>query len=141
MRLDDNRKIFSLSEKYYKSAILSPFVSEGTLNLLALVCVLYFDSSNIVLIEEPERNIHLALFIQIVEMMKEVSNTKQIIISTHSPEILNFCNLENIYLFSRKNGGYSKISKPIDNSDLKIFIDELGIGQVFVDDYLEFGNE
>ena len=102
LRLDDNRKIFSLSEKYNKSAILSPFVSEGTLNLLALVCVLYFDSSNIVLIEEPDRNIHPALFIQIVEMMKEVSNTKQIIISTHSPEILNFCNLENIYLFSRK---------------------------------------
>jgi len=74
-------------------------------------------------------------------MMKEVSQTKQIIITTHSPEILNYSDLEDIHLISRDNTGFSKISKPVDNKEVKVFIDELGIGQVFVDDYLEFGNE
>ena len=139
--LEDNRRIFRLSEKYNKSPVLSPFVSDGTMNILALISALYFESGNIVLIEEPERNIHPALLIQLVGMMKEVSQNKQVIITTHSPEILNYCGLEDIHLISRKDGGFSKVSKPVDNGEVKVFIDELGIGQVFVDDYLEFGDE
>lgn len=139
--LEDNRRMFRLSERYNRLPVLSPFVSDGTMNILALISALYFESGDIILIEEPERNIHPALFIQLVGMMKEVSQNKQIIITTHSPEILNFCNLEDIHLISRDNGGFSKVSKPVDNKEIKVFIDELGIGQVFVDDYLEFGNE
>lgn len=139
--LEDNRKMFRVSEKYNKSPVLSPFVSDGTMNILALISALYFESGNIILIEEPERNIHPALFIQLVGMMKEVSKNKQIFITTHSPEILNYCGLEDIHLISRDNNGFSKISKPADNNDVNVFVEELGIGQVFVDGYLGFGNE
>ena len=139
--LEDNRRMFRLSEKYNQLPVLSPFVSDGTMNILALISALYFESGDIILLEEPERNIHPALFIQLVSMMKEVSQNKQVIITTHSPEILNCCELEDIHLISRDDGGFSKVSKPVDNKEVKVFIDELGIGQVFVDDYLEFGNE
>ncbi|MBR0271092.1 MAG: AAA family ATPase [Methanobrevibacter sp.] len=139
--LEDNRRMFRLSEKYTKSPVLSPFISDGTMNILALISALYFESGDIILIEEPERNIHPALFIQLVGMMKEVSQNKQVIITTHSPEILNYCDLEDIHLISRDSNGFSKISKPINNEEIKVFVDELGIGQIFVDDYLEFGNE
>lgn len=139
--LEDNRRMFRLSEKYNKSPVLSPFVSDGTMNILALISALYFESGDIILIEEPERNIHPALFIQLVGMTKEVSQNKQIILTTHSPEILNYCDLNDIHLISRDNDGFSKVSKPVDNNEIKVFIDELGIGQVFIDDYLEFGNE
>lgn len=139
--LEDNRRMFRLSEKYNRVPVLSPFVSDGTMNILALISALYFESGDIILIEGPERNIHPALFIQLVGMMREVSQSKQIIITTHSPEILNYCDLEDIHLISRQDDGFSKVSKPVDNMEVKVFIDELGIGQVFVDDYLEFGNE
>jgi len=139
--LEDNRRMFRLSEKYNRLPVLSPFVSDGTMNILALISALYFESGDIILIEGPERNIHPALFIQLVGMMREVSQSKQIIITTHSPEILNYCDLEDIHLISRQDDGFSKVSKPVDNMEVKVFIDELGIGQVFVDDYLEFGNE
>ena len=140
-KLGDNRRMFSLFEKNNAEAVLSTFVSDGTLNILALICALYFEKGDIVLIEEPERNIHPSLFIQLVSMMKEVSNNKQIIITIHSPEILNYCDLEDIHLITRNKDAFSKFTKPIDNEDVKGFIDELGIGQVFVDDYLDFGCE
>ena len=140
-KLEDNRRVFRLSEKYNRQPVLSPFVSDGAMNILALISALYFETGEIILIEEPERNIHPALFIQLVSMIKEVSDKKQVIITTHSPEILNWCDLEDIHLITRNNDGFSKFTKPVDNEDVREFIDELGIGQVFVDDYLEFGNE
>lgn len=138
-KLEDNRRMFRLTEKYNKAPVLSLFVSDGTMNILALICALYFEEGDIILIEEPERNIHPALFIQLVSMMKEVSLKKQVIITTHSPEILNYCDLESIHLISRSEDGFSRLSKPIDNKEVKEFIDEMGIGQVFVDGYLDFG--
>lgn len=140
LKLDDDRRMFRLDDKYIKSKISSLFISDGTMDIIALICALYFESGDIILIEEPERNIHPGLFIQLVSMIKEVSQRKQVIMTTHSPELLNSCDLDDIYFVSRDEKG-SVISKPIDNKQIKDFIDELGIGQVFVDNYLDFGIE
>lgn len=137
----DNQRLFAILESYSDVIIPAPLVSDGTSNIMALIIALYFEKSATIFIEEPERNIHPALFIKIVEMMKEVSNTKQIIITTHSPEILKFCELNDIFLISRNKNGFSNITKPIDNDAVRPFIEELGIDEVFVDNYLGLGNE
>ena len=137
-KIGDDDRIFKLIESYNKLPVFSPFVSDGTANILALICALYFNKSNVILIEEPERNIHPGLFIQIVGMMKEVSTlNKQIIITTHSPEILNNCDLEDIIFISRDVKGFSVLSKPCDNADVMEFIEELSIGDLFVEGCLE----
>ena len=70
--------------------------------------------------------------------MKEVSSLdKQIIITTHSPEILNNCNLDDIIFISRDNDGFSILSEPADNKDVKEFIKELSIGELFIEGCLE----
>lgn len=140
-KLEDGRRMFRLSEKYSDEPVLSSFVSDGTMHMLALIAALYFETGDIILIEGPERNIHPALFMQLVSMIKEVSDKKQVIITTHSPEILNFCDLADIHLITRNDEGFSRITNPVDKGDIKEFIDGLGIGQVFVDGYLDFGIE
>jgi AAA15 family ATPase/GTPase len=137
----DNQRLFAILESYSDVIIPSPLVSDGTGNIMALIIALYFEKSDTIFIEEPERNIHPALFIKIVEMMKEVSSNKQIVITTHSPEILKYCELNDIFLISRNKNGFSNISKPIDNDTVRPFIEELGIDEVFVDNYLGLGNE
>ena len=141
VRLIDGTRLISLSETYNDSPVTSSFISDGTLNILALIVVLYFEDGNIILIEDVEKNIHPELFIQLVGMMEEVSAKKQIIITTHSPEILNNCSLEDIYLISRNHDGYSTVTKPADNEYIKGFIEELGVGQVFSDGYLEIESQ
>lgn len=137
-KISDDKKIFNLIESYNELPIFAPFVSDGTTNILALICALYFTKSNAILIEEPERNIHPGLLIQLVGMMKEVSSLdKQIIITTHSPEILNNCNLDDIIFISRNNDGFSILSEPADNKDVKEFIKELSIGELFIEGCLE----
>lgn len=136
LNLGDNRKMFSLFEKYNDEGILGPFVSDGTANILALISTLYFGKGNTIFIEEPERHIHPSLFISLVAMMKEVSSkNKQIIITTHSPELLDFCDLEDICLISRDSGGFSIITKPSNNEITKQFMEELSIGEIFLDGF------
>jgi len=61
---------------------------------------------------------------------------KQIIITTHSPELLKYSELNNILFISRDRNGFSNIKKVMDNDVIKPFIEELGIDSVFVNDYL-----
>ncbi len=70
--------------------------------------------------------------------MKEVSEGKQIIITTHNPEIIKHAGLENIYLVSRNNQGFSTISKPSEKEEIKIFLEnEMGIEELYVRNLLE----
>jgi len=71
-------------------------------------------------------------------MMKDASRKKQIIVTTHNPEIVKYAGLENILLISRNNEGFSVISKPIEKEQVKIFLqNELGIDDLYVQNLLE----
>lgn len=134
--LDNNGKIFRLHENYNQESIISPFVSDGTVNILALITTLYYGKGNTIFIEEPERHIHPSLFISLINMMKEISSKdKQIILTTHSPELLDNCDLDDIYLISRDFEGFSIITKPSNNETVKKFMENLSIGEIFVDGY------
>ena len=138
---NDDRDIFKIVETYNDVFIPSYLVSDGTSNIIALIVALYFEKGNVILIEEPERNIHPELLSKLVQMMGEISREKQIILTTHSPEMLKYFELDNIHFISRDLEGFSVITKPIDNELVKPFIEELGIDEVFIDNYLGLGND
>ncbi|CAG0971733.1 MAG: Chromosome partition protein Smc [Candidatus Methanoperedens nitroreducens] len=138
-KLTDKSLLFKLREIYSKNQYLpASFLSDGTIYITALIIALYFDRKPIIIIEEPERNIHPYLISRLVNMMKEVSEEKQIIITTHNPEVIKHAGLENIYLLSRNEEGFSTISKPSDKEEIKIFLEnEMGIEELYVQNLLE----
>lgn len=130
----DEERIFMIVEKYNDVKIPAPFISDGTSTIMAILIALYFQESEIILIEEPERHIHPSLINQLILMMESVD--KQVIITTHSPELLKYSELESILFISRDGNGFSNIKGVMDNDTVKPFIEELGIDSVFVNDYL-----
>jgi predicted ATPase len=138
-KLADKSLLFKLREIYSENQYLpASFLSDGTIYITALIIALYFDRKPIIMIEEPERNIHPYLISRLVNMMKEVSEEKQIIITTHNPEVIKHAGLENIYLVSRNNEGFSTISKPSEKEEVKIFLEnEMGIEDLYVQNLLE----
>ena len=134
--VNDNQIFFSIFEKNNSIEIPSFFISDGTSNVISLIVSLYFDDSKYLFIEEPERNIHPSLLSKVVEMIGEASNEKQIFVTTHSPEILKYMDLNNVFFILKDDFGFSKISKPINNEVIAPFIEELGIDKVFIDNYL-----
>ena len=113
-------------------------ISDGTINLTALIIALYFEKKQICIVEEPERNIHPYLISKVIDMMKDASQNKQIIISTHNPEIVKYAGLENILLVSRDKDGFSTITRPVEKDEIKIFLEnEMGIEELYVQNLLE----
>lgn len=138
-KLPDKSLQFKLREIYSKNQYLpASLLSDGTIGITALIIALYFDRKPLIIIEEPERNIHPYLISRLINMMKEVSEEKQIIITTHNPEVIKHAGLENIYLVSRNKEGFSTISKPSEKEEIKIFLEnEMGIEDLYVQNLLE----
>jgi predicted ATPase len=116
----------------------APMISDGTINLVALVLALFFEKSPLIVIEEPERNIHPRLISKLVDMIKDASERmeKQIIITTHNPEVIKHVNIENLLLAYRENG-YSQLTRPSEKEIVKEFLkSNLGIDDLFVQDML-----
>jgi len=138
MPLADRSLLFSVQESYTRDAFLpASFLSDGTIHVVALIIALYFDEKSLVIIEEPERNIHPFLIARVVDMLKEASQKKQIIVTTHNPEVVKHAGVENILLVSRNKEGFSTITRPSDSEQVAVFLkNEIGIEDLFVQDLL-----
>lgn len=135
----DKSLLFKLKEKYIeKEFIPASILSDGTISIIALIIALYFENKKIAIIEEPERNIHPHLIAKLVEMFNDAAKSKQIIITTHNPELIKYIDLENLFLVHRDNDGFSKIIKPIKKEEVKIFLNnDLGIDDLYIQNLLE----
>jgi len=134
----DKSLLFKIQEKYFdKTYFPASLISDGTINILALIIALYFEKKALTIIEEPERNIHPYLISRVVDMMKEASKDKQIIVTTHNPEMVKNAGLENLFLITRTKEGFSEISKPADKQALQKFLEnEIGIEELYVKNLL-----
>jgi predicted ATPase len=134
----DKSLLFKLQEIYFKNQYLpASLISDGTINITALIIALYFEKKQLTIIEEPERNIHPYLIAKVADMIKDASQKKQIIVTTHSPEIVKHTDLENLLFVSRDERGFSVISKPANEKEIRTFLDnEIGIEDLYVQNLL-----
>jgi len=130
--------LINLQENYYEDSFLAHLLSDGTMSLAALITALYFEEKDLIIIEEPERNIHPHLISRLIEMMKDASAKKQVIVTTHSPEVVRHAGLENLLLVARDNEGFSTLSRPEERKDIQMFLEaELGLDELYVQNLLE----
>ncbi|MBL7813700.1 MAG: AAA family ATPase [Saprospiraceae bacterium] len=78
---------FKVNKEWYQWSQLS----DGTKRLFYLVTYVYdyYLNRKIFFVEEPELGIHPDQLYKLMDFLKEQSKEKQIIITTHSPEVLN----------------------------------------------------
>ncbi len=62
---------------------------DGTKRLFYIVAEVTAQEDSIILLEEPELGVHPHQLFKLMTFLKEQSNHKQIILTTHSPEVLN----------------------------------------------------
>ena len=138
-KFTDKSLLLKFREIYTKNQdIPASIISDGTIKITALIIALYFEEKPITIIEEPERNIHPFLISKVMAMMKDASQNKQIIVTTHNPEMIKHANLEDILLVSRDKEGFSTISRPCDKEEVKIFLEnDMGIEDLYVQNLLE----
>lgn len=130
---------FKMKETYNSEYWPSHFLSDGTINIIALIIVLYFEDMDVLILEEPERNVHPMLISKIVGMLNEIAKSneilkkKQIILTTHNPEFVKNTDLSDLLLVTRDKEGSSKLSKPLEIETVKAFLEsDLGIEELYV---------
>ncbi|MEL6941115.1 MAG: ATP-binding protein [Bacteroidota bacterium] len=90
-------------------------LSDGTFRTLALIFYIISDENEVLLIEEPEISVHHGLLLSIMELIKQESKRKQIVISTHSDLVLDRVAPENVLLVS-KDKEEGTLAKPLSKS-------------------------
>ena len=67
-----------------------PEMSDGTLRILGLLLAVYqLQPTSLIVIEEPEATVHPAVAELIVQVLFDAARDRQVLITTHSPDILD----------------------------------------------------
>lgn len=137
-RFADTSLLFNIREVYApRNYLPASLMSDGTVNITLLIIALYFDKSPLVIIEEPERNVHPSLLSRVANLLSEASKQKQIIVTTHNPHIIKYINVEDLLLITRDAKGFSTVCRPIDQAHVRGFLqNDIGIDDLFIQDLL-----
>ncbi len=136
--LSDRSLFFHLRERFSQEPVPAAFLSDGTVDVIALIVILYFERKSLVIIEEVERNLHPSMMSSVVAYLEDASHRKQIIITTHSPEIVRHTDPGHLILISRDSHGYSRAERPVDRAGVQQFLrDEISMHELYVQDLLE----
>jgi predicted ATPase len=130
--------VLTLRERYAKNHDLpSTSLSDGTMTIFALIIALYFEDKPFIIIEEPVTHIHPFLIGRVITMIKESSGSKQIMITTHSTEVVKHASVEDLLLVSRDTEGFSVVSRPADKEEVRTFLEnEIGIEELYIQNLL-----
>lgn len=106
-------------EKHLSRDLYASDLSDGTLRLLCLCAILLPNSvvppPKLICIDEPETGLYpRKVFPLLAELIKAKSEESQIIISTHSPELLNHFQLDEVIVATREEGK-TRFERPKNN--------------------------
>jgi AAA15 family ATPase/GTPase len=87
-------------------------LSEGTFKTLALLFYITAYDGGLLLLEEPEISVHHRLLNDIIEIIKNESEYKQILFSTHSDYVLDMLNPEAVVFVENGSGGTKAAALP-----------------------------
>ena len=100
-------------------------MSDGTLRALSALAAAWQPGMSLVGIEEPESALHPAAAGALMDALREAASQTQILITSHSPDLLDHVDLETDRLLAVSfENGVTKIA-PIDKASLSVIQDHL----------------
>jgi predicted ATPase len=111
-------------------------ISDGTIQTLAILVAIFDPRSSALVIEEPENSVHPWVIRNVLEACVSASRTKQILITTHSPIVVNYVKPDHVWVIWR-GGGESKLARLTDLDPS--FLEMWQAGKVSTFDFLDSG--
>jgi predicted ATPase len=129
-----------LQEKYLKKPVNLWKISDGALQFLALLSLIYAPGklgAPLFCVEEPENHLHPRLLEILMELLKQrqneiVDKAAQVIITTHSPYLVDMLDISDL-LAVEKEKGETRCYRPGEKSHLKKLLEkkELGLSDLW----------
>lgn len=110
-------------------------LSQGLLATLGYLAVLYQpEPPSLLLVEEPETGIHPSLLKQVVRNLRRLidgQSRTQVVLSTHSPYLLDEFQPEEVSLCSRLPDGSTALQRLCDSARVRRQIDVFSLGEIW----------
>lgn len=124
---------FYLQEKGLDTPVHAAQVSDGTLCYLCLLVALHQPNrGNIIVFDEPERNLHPDMLIELGKQLEKASEKSQIILTTHAPGLLNQFPLRAVRVFEKDENNQTQVRK-FTEEDFAGWYEEFAPGQMWRD--------
>jgi len=111
-------------------------VSDGVMMSLAFIAVAHApDPPRILLVEEPENSVHHASLKEIIETLRQLTKEKgvQVILTTHSPYLLECVEPEEVHVFAKDEEGAVHTKKLSDHPEVEGMKKYFGTGEIWTE--------
>jgi predicted ATPase len=131
---------YKISEKGMARAFLPEMVSDGTIRLLSILLALLYQPAKAALIclDEPERYLHPQVLKPLAEIMREVSGRTQVIVTTHSTELVKWLKPNEVLMVDKINN-VTHIVRAQSISMVDKFLEEFSLDELWLSGYLKGG--
>ena len=121
----DGYLILRFRDGTFKTPFLDRYVSDGTIKMFAYLVLLHDPKPHPLLcIEEPENQLYPTLMSELAEEFRDYAQRGgQVMVSTHSPDLLNAIRLEEVFWLVKKDG-LSEIRRAQDDAQVKRYMED-----------------
>lgn len=140
--MPDGRLLLQIKDAPFEQPVLSKFASDGTLKMLAYLTVLYDpDPPRFIGIEEPENFLHPRLLPELAEECRAASENSQLLITSHSPFLINAMRAEEVRILYRDEQGFTQAVRACDIQGIPEFIKAgASLGHLWMEGQFGFGD-
>ncbi|MBE9230994.1 AAA family ATPase [Cuspidothrix issatschenkoi LEGE 03284] len=122
---EEGRVLLRFKDGDFHDPFLARYVSDGTIKMFAYLVLLYDPKPHPLLcVEEPENQLYPKLLYELAEEFREYARKGgQVFVSTHSPDFLNGCELEEVF-WLQKERGYTVVKRASDDEQVTTYMNE-----------------
>jgi len=133
---EEGQTYLAMEERGFPLRIPSWAMSDGTLRFLGQLAALFSpDPPALACFEEPENCIHPGLLELLVDVLKSASRKIQVLVTTHSPDLLNYLDPEDLMIVEKKDGK-TQCREAKDVAGVKEALKTLGLGELWYSGHL-----
>ena len=140
--MPDGRLLLQIKDAPFEQPVLSKFASDGTMKMLAYLTILYDpEPPRFIGIEEPENFLHPRLLPELAEECRAASERSQLLITSHSPFLLNAMRAEEVRVLYRDEQGFTQAVRAYDILGIPEFIRAgATLGHLWMEGHFGFGD-
>ena len=140
--MPDGRLLLQIKDAPFEQPVLSKFASDGTMKMLAYLTVLYDPAPpRFIGIEEPENFLHPRLLPELAEECRAASEHSQLLLTSHSPFLLNAMRAKEVRVLYRNNQGFTEAVCASDILGIPEFLDAgVSLGYLWMEGHFGLGD-
>lgn len=140
--MPDGRLLLKIKDAPFDQSVQSKFASDGTLKMLAYLTVLHDpDPPRFIGIEEPENFLHPRLLPELAEECRKASEHSQLLITSHSPFLLNAMRMEEVRVLYRDTSGFTQTKRVSEIAGIPELVESGGaLGYLWMEGHFGLGD-